>query len=360
MTQNDYRFKICDPIHSFIRYDEIEEKVIDSLPFQRLRYIRQMGVAYLIYPGAIHTRFEHSLGVMEIASRIYDSLMRTYNLHPVSQGRVPLEEDERFYWRRILRIAALCHDMGHLPFSHTAEKFLLTQGGHEVKTREIIQSHYLRPLWKEISSERNVEEDILKLSVGFETMTPWERVLSQVITDNNFGADRIDYLIRDATFTGVGYGHFDYHQLIDCLRLLPEGTGLTLGLAESGVQSVESLWIARYLMYARVYHHKKARIYTEHMRAFMRRHYAAVGFPKTVEAYLQETDYIILTAAQKAAKEGDRDAAALLKQVPAFATIEEEKQKKTPNARLFLVIKPEGTITPSEEISPFLRDIPLE
>jgi len=112
-----YPFKICDPVHGFIRFGELEQRVIDSRPFQRLRYIRQMGVAYLIYPGATHTRFEHSLGVMELVTRIYNTIS-----HDLPEERVA-------YWRQILRLAALCHDMGHLPFSHTAEQVLLPEGG---------------------------------------------------------------------------------------------------------------------------------------------------------------------------------------------------------------------------------------
>ncbi|MCC5831773.1 MAG: HD domain-containing protein [Chlamydiales bacterium] len=350
-----YPFKISDPVHGFIRFNALEQRVIDSRPFQRLRYIRQMGVAYLVYPGANHTRFEHSLGVMELAGRIYNTISED------------LPQEKVDYWRQILRLAALCHDMGHLPFSHTAEKVLLPNGGHERMTLEMIRSGELRAIWQEIGEE--AEQDIIKLAVsdaGLE-LSKIEKLLSQIITEDNFGADRIDYLIRDAYYTGVGYG-FDSRQLIDTLRILPVGERLTLGVTEGGIQSVESLWIARYMMYSRVYQHPKSRAYTSHMIRFMQRHYDAST------PYLEQTDFIVLTRLQEWAKRGDYDARVLLKMEPAYEAIPCQKppdpalfgEKMIIDAapmrkgrREFPVLKEEGRIVSSQEVSPFLHEIPL-
>lgn len=391
-----YPFKICDPVHGFIRFNEWEKKVINSAPFQRLRYIKQMGVAYLLYPGANHTRFEHSLGVMELVTRIYDSMTSPYHLEKTPSHLIPSSKDEREYWRQILRFAALCHDLGHLPFSHTAERDLLSEGGHERMTIRIIQSPLMRSLWSSFGP--HAESDILKLAVcekelkacGIATeLSDWEKVLSQAITDDNFGADRIDYLIRDARYTGVGYGHFDFHQLIDTLRILPslqETNTFSIGVSRSGIQSVESLWIARYLMYARVYHHPKARVYTLHMSRFMCDYYQEVGFPEDPEAYLKETDFAILTAVSKSEH---LDARILMKQKPSFKEIplknfplecSEEcifklKQafskdilidhlpqihfgEEKHHSRYFSVIDEEGQTVLSVNTSTFLRDIP--
>ena len=174
------QMKICDPIHGFIRLNCLEKKLIDSKPFQRLRYIRQMGVDYLVYPGATHTRFEHSLGVMEVADKIYTKL------RPNSAP----------YWKQILRLAALCHDMGHLPFSHTAEKRLLPTGGHEQMTRKLIESDELQAIWKEIGP--HACEDIIRLSIedhGLE-VSDEELFLAKIITEDNFGADRIEFFLN--------------------------------------------------------------------------------------------------------------------------------------------------------------------
>jgi HD superfamily phosphohydrolase len=111
-----------DPIHNFISVRSDERKVIDSPPFQRLRDIHQLAMSYLVYPGATHTRFEHSLGVMELASRIFDVVTKPYNVaHDVVRDIIP-DQDSLAYWRTVLRLAALFHDVGHLPFSHAAEK----------------------------------------------------------------------------------------------------------------------------------------------------------------------------------------------------------------------------------------------
>lgn len=369
-----YTFKICDPVHGFIRFDAPERSLIDSIPFQRLRYIRQMGVAYLVYPGATHCRFEHSLGVMELVTRIYNTLINPH--HRI----VPLDlsEEEIDYWRLILRFAALCHDLGHLPFSHTAEASLLPQGGHEQMTLKIIQTKELQEIWKRIGPR--VEEDIIKLAVSNSglALSPWEKVLSQVITEDNFGADRIDYLIRDANYTGVRYGQFDYHQLIDTLRLLPADGGLSLGVSASGIQSVESLWIARYMMYARVYQHPKSRVYTNHMHRFMARHYRK-SLSSNIEGFLEQSDFTLLTALAQAANEGDYDARVLLKKERAFVEVPVEKLSSDAiqdleeefgdalfidslphkiGGREFPVYTEEKEIRSSSEVSPFLCDIP--
>src|SRR5213083_3087507 len=108
--------EIRDPIHVFIHLDSHDRKVIDSRPFQRLRHIHQLALTYLIYPGATHRRFEHSLGVMELAGRIYDVVTHPENLYDDSVRRlVPNPQSFDYgYWKRVLRMAALLHDVGHL------------------------------------------------------------------------------------------------------------------------------------------------------------------------------------------------------------------------------------------------------
>src|SRR5215470_16490991 len=110
--------EIRDPIHNFIRIESEERRVLNSRPFQRLRHIHQLALTYLVYPGATHKRFEHSLGVMELAGRVFDVVAD--NATDEIRARLPelSNSDERRWWRRVLRMAALCHDVGHLPFSH--------------------------------------------------------------------------------------------------------------------------------------------------------------------------------------------------------------------------------------------------
>ncbi len=346
-----YPFKICDPVHGFIRFGEIEKRVINSRPFQRLRYIHQLGVTYLVYPGATHTRFEHSLGVMELATQIFDSIA------------AELPSGDLDYWRQILRLAALCHDMGHLPFSHTAEKELLPQGGHEKWTLQFIQSKELSAIWRELGPQ--AESDIVKLALSQSAgpLSAFEKLLAQTITEDNFGADRIDYLIRDAHYTGAGYGNFDYRQLIDSLRVLPYEKGISLGIAAHGMQSVESLWISRYMMYARVYHLDKVLAYMRHMVQFMCRFYRG-GVPTTTEEYLEQTDFVILTQLAAAVQVGDPDAEVLLKRVPPTFDRAEmphsaPRSESEQEARVFPVLCEKGGVLSSLEVSSFLHAIPL-
>lgn len=122
--------EIRDPIHTFVRLDSAERQVLDSRPFQRLRHIHQLALTCLVYPGATHKRFEHSLGVMELASRVFDTVTSSVNVTDRVRDRLRQldNRDELAYWRRVLRMAALCHDLGHLPFSHAAEQYLLPDG----------------------------------------------------------------------------------------------------------------------------------------------------------------------------------------------------------------------------------------
>src|SRR5882724_9637306 len=122
--------EIRDAIHVFVRLDTDERRVVDSIPFQRLRHIHQLATTFLIYPGATHRTFKHSLGVMELAGRVFDVVTHQYNIHQKIRSSVPeiTDDSKRDYWRSCLKIAALCHDIGHLPFSHAAEKELLPSG----------------------------------------------------------------------------------------------------------------------------------------------------------------------------------------------------------------------------------------
>jgi HD superfamily phosphohydrolase len=220
--------EIRDPIHVFIKLDSTERKVLDSRPFQRLRYIHQLATTYLIYPGATHSRFEHSLGVMELASRVFDVVTDDENIIDPIPALLPeiRNKDKKMYWRRVLRMAALCHDIGHLPFSHAAEKELLPPGwNHEQFTRMLIRSNEMESIWGKLTPPLR-SEDIVKLAVGPKgasdiNFTDWETILSEIIVGDSFGVDRMDYLLRDSYHTGVAYGKFDHHRLIDTLRILP-------------------------------------------------------------------------------------------------------------------------------------------
>jgi HD superfamily phosphohydrolase len=145
-----YLHEIRDPIHVFVRVESDERDVLDSRPFQRLRHIHQLALTYMLYPAASHKRFEHSLGVMELAGRVFDVVTNPANVREEIRRVLPevVQPNQLHYWRRVLRVAALCHDMGHLPFSHAAEKELLPDDwDHERLTSDIIQSAEMADIW---------------------------------------------------------------------------------------------------------------------------------------------------------------------------------------------------------------------
>ncbi|MDN3506411.1 MAG: HD domain-containing protein [Simkaniaceae bacterium] len=305
--------KIYDSVHGFIHFNDLESQLIDTEVFQRLRYIHQLGISYMVYPGGTHTRFEHSLGAMHLASKIFDQIA---------------QEEDREYFRQMVRLAALCHDLGHLPFSHVAESRLLGPAGHEEWTLKIIESEYLEGVWeeaREVFPGRDVLKHVAMFALGEEKLkllrpgvefSPWERIYSQIVTGDFFGSDRIDYLLRDARATGLSYGLFDYMQLIEMLVVVEDGESLSLGVEENGIASCEALLLARHFMQRRVYQYPTARAYSFHMARFMEIFYGDPKYVSSVENYLMMSEHEVLTEMQKARRDpehpGHLDAVALI------------------------------------------------
>jgi HD superfamily phosphohydrolase len=320
--------EIRDPIHVFVRLDSDEREVLDSLPFQRLRHIHQLALSSLLYPAATHKRFEHSLGVMEVAGRVFDVVTSPRAVTDPIRSLLPeiTQPDKLSYWRRVLRMAALCHDMGHLPFSHAAEKELLPEGwSHERLSLEIIRSPEMQAIWGKMTPPLRTE-DIAKLAVGPREatglrFTTWEAILAEIIVGDSFGVDRMDYLLRDSHHVGVAYGRFDHFRLIDTLRILPnlpetEGQAVAepvLGVEEGGLRSAEALLLARYFMYSQVYFHPIRRIYDLHLKDFLAAWLPDGKFPTGLQSHLRRTDNEVSAAIWEAAGDAGRqghDAAA--------------------------------------------------
>jgi HD superfamily phosphohydrolase len=323
--------EIRDPIHVFIHVDENERRVLDSRPFQRLRNIHQLAMTYLVYPGASHRRFEHSLGVMHLAGQMYDVVTSEEKLSDYVRELIPAPGIQRAYWRMVLRIAALCHDMGHLPFSHAAEKELLpADSTHEAITRAIIFSEEMQSVWDSIRPKPD-PTDICKLALGPEKASDlrfsvWEEILADLIAGDIFGSDRIDYLLRDSLHAGVAYGRFDHHRLIQTLKILrPPGTPpaageaetdeaelsvLELGIERGGLESAEALQFARYFMFSQVYYHPTRRIYDIHLKDFLIDWLGSQGgdgrYPIAPEEFLKISDNEVLTATFDAARDPAR------------------------------------------------------
>lgn len=277
-------------------------------------------MSHLVYPGATHRRFEHSLGVMELASRVFDVITQQNNVHKEIGDLIPeiSQPDKKQYWRRVLRMAALCHDFGHIPFSHAAENALLPEEwDHERLTVETIRSAAMEDIWSQVTPPLR-SDDIAKLAVGpkkfkKQEFTDWEAVLSEIIVGDAFGVDRIDYLLRDSHHTGVAYGKFDHFRLIDTLRILPSAGGSgeqrsaepQLGVEEGGLHSAEALLLARYFMFTQVYYHPIRRIYDIHLQDFLSQTLPGGKFPISVDEHLQSTDVEVTAGLRQASKNTD-------------------------------------------------------
>lgn len=321
MHKSSHEFR--DPVHVFIRLDADERKVVDSVPFQRLRHIHQLAMTYLVYPGATHKRFEHSLGCMELASRIFDTITKPEHLDALpgdvrERLRPKLGKQENLaYWRKTVRMAALCHDLGHLPFSHAAEDLLPDKIDHETMTLRIICEE-MSKIWRAMEEPQPKPETVARIAVGPEKATDgsqfsdWERLLSEIITGDVFGADRMDYLLRDSLHAGVGYGLFDHHRLIDTMRILP-GTPKDksqdydptpeLGIEYGGKEVAESLLVARYLMFSQVYFHPVRRIYDLHLKRFLKQYLQAGVYPTALHEFIKMTDNNVLVFIQDTAND---------------------------------------------------------
>ncbi len=313
--------EIRDPIHVFVRLDSDEREVLDSRAFQRLRHIHQLALTYLLYPAATHKRFEHSLGVMELAGRVFDIVTEDLNLTDQIKQVVPevCQKNKLAYWRRVLRMAALCHDTGHLPFSHAAEEHLLPAGwDHERLTRKIILSPEMQAIWAKMTPPLR-PLDIVKLAIGKRKakdldFSRWEEILAEIIVGDAFGVDRMDYLLRDSYHAGVAYGRFDHFRLVDTLRILPSPSGgdtaniaePTLGVEEGGLHSAEALLLARYHMYSQVYFHPIRRIYDIHLQDFLAAWLPDGKFPTDVEQHIQKTDNEVTAAILEATRDSSK------------------------------------------------------
>lgn len=292
---------LYDAIHGFIELNSIEALLLSMKPLRRLESIHQMGAAYFLYPTARHTRYEHSLGVMLTATKIYDAVTEKSKHQDIPE----YGSKEHKYWRQVLRLAALCHDIGHPPFSHTGEKMLLGPEGHEAWSAKLIRGKYLAPLWEQFP-DKNIMEDVAKIAVGQlidgGVFSPWEKILTEMITGDVFGADRFDYLLRDSYFTGLSYGNIDDEQIIQMLRIVPSESeeSLVLGVEEAGIDACDFLLIGRYFMYRRVYQHRTVRALAFHLARFLKIFFKDKDFLQSEDHYLSWTDHEVLSELNKA------------------------------------------------------------
>ncbi|MCY1001375.1 HD domain-containing protein [Myxococcus sp. MISCRS1] len=294
--------RIRDPIHGTIPVSDAEKAVIDSRHYQRLRYVRQLGFGDLAFPGATHTRHIHSLGAMHVAARVFAAVA----------SRSTLPEDVRERFCTAVRLAVLCHDLGHMPLSHASERIapkrsLLRlpgwldsaaegeQATHEDYTAKILLDSSLTPI---------IEREFGRLGItpmaavalitgarppkdpGF----TWQGVdwapLLRAIVSGELDADRMDYLLRDSFYTGVNYGRYDMDWIINNLNPAVKDGRAYLALSRAAAFAFEDFLLSRYHMFVSVYLHHTSVSFDYMLRRYYEESPGEFEIPSDPEAFL--------------------------------------------------------------------------
>ena len=341
MDHDQFVCEIRCPVHGFIGITQLEREIVNHSVFQRLRRIKQLAWTDYVYPGASHTRFEHSLGVMHLVSRLYDAVVKT-SAHTLKEwfhyGDPGLERD----WQ-LVRLAALLHDVGHAPFSHAAEGLLpmkepevyslfegMTSPGerytHEDYSVAIIETELKDLIEEHPSNRRNYGITTDEITALISKRTPklgslfWKDIIS-----GQLDADRMDYLLRDSLHAGVSYGRFDLDRIVSSVcavrRPQAELSEPKIGIMRGGMYAAEALIVARYWMHKQVYFHKTRLACDHHLKHALGRILAYDGghssenvnfprpdTPKELEKFLKWDDYRVmgLLAADKGGEHGHR------------------------------------------------------
>ncbi len=291
LTEYDFpRYRIRCPIHGFILFSENERKIIDHWIFRRLRHIRQLALTEMVYPGATHTRFEHSLGVMELATRAFDQLAaaRGALLEKTLKQVAELNAKPLAIARQLVRLAGLLHDVGQACFSHAAESVIHEGRGHEFLTFKLVEEKEFLGSELDKAYFAGFSGLLGKILRGGAVMPPQLKVLRDLVS-GEMDADRCDYLLRDSHHCGVEYGRFDHRRMIQCLDLHEAEAGtLEIALQRDGIHTFEALILARYQMNTQVYFHRIRRIYDYYLcQYFTEKGREAFDSPKKI---LDQTD----------------------------------------------------------------------
>ncbi|MBI2372583.1 MAG: HD domain-containing protein [Deltaproteobacteria bacterium] len=300
--------RIRDPIHGTIHLMRHETALVDAPAYQRLRMIKQLGLADLAFPGATHTRYAHGLGTMHVASRMFQRISSFYELTPEASGRLS----------STVRLAALFHDLGHAPLSHTTEGFmppvrLLGLGewqagdpdrraSHEDYTLKLLlDSDLARSIEREVTPRTGVTpEDIATLVAGRARTTAAEQrfevagqsflpAMRQCVS-SELDADRMDYLLRDSYYAGVPYGRFDLEWILENLVPVEQDSAVYLGLDARASFGFEDFLLSRYHMFTSVYFHQIPIGYEVMLKRFFDEGTGELSVPSDVEGYLAWDD----------------------------------------------------------------------
>lgn len=340
--------EIRDIIHGSVHVDRSELPVLDSRYFQRLRQIKQLGFAENSFPSATHNRYIHSLGAMETATQAFDTIFGGVRSRRGSEtlGRIPLDirypvAHSRF--RACARMAALLHDVGHGPLSHTTEFAMPDvrqlkvpvhldalgkpkaysgkprKANHEDYTLKILLDSSLTPFLEKIGRphgftarhiaalvdpQLDIRDDFFREKIDGENID-FRPILQQLIS-SELDADRMDYLRRDSVHAGVSYGQFDFDWLVGSLTSHVEDGKCYLGLEHRALYSFEDFLISRFHMFLMVYFHHKSVVYDEMLQQYLTDPECDYHLPADIEAYGDYNDAHLCSHLAKSTNEWAR------------------------------------------------------
>ncbi len=248
---------IFDPLYGFIKLTETEARIIQSPYYQRLRWIKQLGFSSYLFPGAEHNRFAHAIGVMHIADKILQAI--GYAVPPEKLFDTKSNDPASTFHKNI-RIAALLHDIGTFPFSHTCEGAYIQHGSTASRGKSYPNNHehlgaYILKNSKEPGGITQILEETELDYQEISTIIKGEsdNLLANQVLHSEVDADRMDYLMRDAHYTGIKYGHIDHDYILYHMVAFDSGDGnKSLGVRDNAMHAVEDFLIARFGWYSQI------------------------------------------------------------------------------------------------------------
>ena len=290
-----------DPVHGFIEVRPLEKKIIDSAPFQRLRHIKQLAMTNLVFHGAEHTRFGHSLGVMFLVTRAFHMAVE----NGTAEYRFSRKKIE--WYEQILRLIALTHDLGHAPFSHASEAVFPDGIEHEDFTEKIIKeteiAEYIYAIGKEFKTKDekyDITPDLIcDIYRGRDPGEKSEFTFLKSFMDGELDCDKMDYLLRDSLYCGVNYGKFDLERLISSLTIDANDGIPRLAIDYGGLKVFEEFVLARYFMFTEVYFHRTRRYFDYVLGRALKKILPRGRYPQEVRAYLAWDDVRVLQECRK-------------------------------------------------------------
>ena len=342
---------VRDPVHGFIAFNDWERTIIDHPAFQRLRRIRQLALSELVYPGSNHTRFAHALGTMDVATRMFDSIVSKqwdYLRNTRKYDEAGIRRD-----RQIVRLAALLHDVGHSPFSHSGESLFplnpLTgrKHHHEEYSSKIIETVFCEVIEQHPGNENYgiKASDVANVVSGVTNPSSpgsARRLIWRPIVTSQLDADRCDYLLRDSLHAGVSYGRYDLDRILDTLNLgLDESGDTVVAIEEGGWHAAEGLIIARYSMFTQVYFQRTRQALDHHVEMvlskLLRDEYGKPEFPppeqNDLNEYLEWDDWMVM--GKISSGEAGTDGAAILHRNPSRRVYETSESPSPKELEIF-------------------------